>query len=201
MRNLPEIREKIRTIPNFPKAGIQFRDVSTLFKDSDGLRDTVNALVEHYKGQPIDKIVAIESRGFVLGGAIAEKLGCGLIMARKPGKLPGDVEKYEYQLEYGEDCIEIHKDAVGPGEKCLIVDDLLATGGTCEATAKVVESLGGVVMGCAFVVNLPDLKGSERLNQYDLHWLVEFGRRLKNFTYEAAQATAAFLHFTDIHIM
>lgn len=173
--HITDLKSLIRTIPDFPKAGIQFRDVTTLLSHPGGLSITIDALAEHFSGHKADKVVAIESRGFTIGGALAQKLGCGLVLARKPGKLPGDVERIEYQLEYGTDSIEIHRDAISSGERCLVIDDLLATGGTCAATCSLVEKLNGKVVGCGFIVNLPDLSGSERLKAYDLHWLVEFG--------------------------
>lgn len=169
-----QIKELIRTIPDFPKPGIQFRDISTLLVDPWGFRLAIDSFVNHYRYSPIDKVVAIESRGFVIGGAIAHHLGCGFVMARKKNKLPGKVARIEYALEYGNDVIEIHDDAIGAGERCLIVDDLLATGGTCDATCRLTEQLGGTVVGCAFIVCLPDLKGPEKIRRYDTHWLVEF---------------------------
>src|SRR5262249_24782122 len=123
---------------------------------------------------PIDKVVAIESRGFVIGGALAHHLNCGMVMARKKGKLPWKVERQEYQLEYGTDCIEIHKDAIKTGERCLIVDDLLATGGTCRATCQLVERLQGKVVGCAFIIELMSLGGRKRLEGYDVRVLVSY---------------------------
>jgi adenine phosphoribosyltransferase len=164
----------IRTIPDFPKPGIQFRDITTLFQDPGGFKRAVDEFVAHYRYSPIDRIVAIESRGFVIGGALANHLNCGMVMARKKGKLPFDVERQEYQLEYGTDCIEMHRDAIEPGHRCLIVDDLLATGGTCEATCRLVERLSGRIVGCAFIIELPELGGRKRLAQYDVHTLVSF---------------------------
>jgi len=172
--DLAQIKSLIRTIPDFPKPGIQFRDVSTLLKDSWGLSRTIEHLTSGFAGKPVDKVVAIESRGFILGAPVAQALGCGLIMARKRGKLPGAVEEITYALEYGTDCIQIHKDAIAAGEKCLVIDDLLATGGTAAATCQLVEKLGGEVIGCGFVVNLPALAGAQKLARYPLHWLVEF---------------------------
>lgn len=168
------LKQLVRTIPDFPKAGIQFRDISTLLKDSAGFRQAIDKLCAPYMGIKLDKIVAIESRGFILGGAMADKLNCGFVMARKKGKLPFKTQQQEYQLEYGKDCIEIHVDAINPGDRVLIVDDLLATGGTCEATCMLVEKLGGHIEGCSFVIDLPELKGRNRLAKYRLHWLIEF---------------------------
>lgn len=171
---MDELKALIRTIPDFPKPGIQFRDITTLLQDPWGFKRAIDEFVTHYKYSPIDKVVAIESRGFVIGGALAHHLNCGLVVARKKGKLPYLVERQEYSLEYGTDCIEMHRDAIKSGERCLVVDDLLATGGTSLATCQVVERLGGRVVGCAFVIELSDLGGRSRLAQYDLHCLVSF---------------------------
>lgn len=171
---MDQIKNLIRTIPDFPKPGIQFRDITTLVLDPWGFKRVVDEFVSHYRYSPIDKIVAIESRGFVIGGAMAYRLSCGFVMARKRGKLPGKTARMEYKLEYGTDVIEIHDDAIKPGERCLVVDDLLATGGTCDATCRLVEQLGGLVVGCAFIVSLPDLKGAEKISRYDVFWLTEF---------------------------
>jgi adenine phosphoribosyltransferase len=168
------LKQLIRTIPDFPKPGIQFRDITTLLEDAWGFKRVIDSFVEHYRYTPIDKVIAIEARGFVIGGAIAHHLNCGLVVARKAGKLPHEVEKQEYALEYGTDCIEIHKTAIASGERCLVVDDLLATGGTCLATVKLVERLGGNIIGCAFIVELPDLGGAQKLADYDVLTLVDF---------------------------
>lgn len=172
--SMSQIKSLIRTIPDFPKPGIEFRDITTLLQDPWGFKRAIDEFVAHYRYSPIDKVVAIESRGFVIGGAIAHHLGCGFVMARKKGKLPGPVERIEYQLEYGTDSIEMHNDAIRAGERCLVVDDLLATGGTCDATCRLVERLGGRVVGCTFIVALPELKGREKIARYDVYWLVEF---------------------------
>lgn len=169
-----QIRNLIRTIPDFPKPGIMFRDVSTLFNDGWGLDLTVRALAELFHGTAIDKVVGIEARGFAIGAPLAIQLKTGFVMARKRGKLPGPVEECHYDLEYGTDCIQIHRDAIGRGQRCLIVDDLLATGGTAGATATLVEKLGGVVAGIGFIVNLPELGGVEKLARYQVKWLVDF---------------------------
>lgn len=169
-----QLKSLIRTIPDYPKPGIQFRDITTLFQDPWGFKRAVDEFVAHYRYSPVDRVVAIESRGFVLGGALAHHLNCGMVMARKKGKLPYLVERQEYQLEYGTDCIEIHRDAISAGDRCLVVDDLLATGGTCEAACRLVERLGGRVVGCAFVIELPALGGRGRLKQHDVHTLLRF---------------------------
>ena len=170
------IKSKIRTVPNFPKEGIMFRDVSTLLKDPIGMQLVIDDLVKRYRDKKIDKIVGIEARGFVLGGALSYVLGVGLVLARKPGKLPAECESQEYQLEYGTDKIEIHKDGINEGENVLIVDDLLATGGTAMAAIKLVEKMGGKVMEVAFVVDLPDVGGRKKLQEagYNIYWLTEF---------------------------
>lgn len=171
---MDQLKSLIRTIPDFPKPGIQFRDITTLLQNPWGFKRTVDELVNHYKYSPVDKVVAIESRGFVIGGALAHHLNCGLAIARKQGKLPWQVEREEYALEYGSACMEMHKDAVHQGERCLIVDDLLATGGTCKATIQLVERLGGQIVGCAFIIELPSLAGRQRLAGYDVHTLIAF---------------------------
>jgi adenine phosphoribosyltransferase len=170
----PSLKDLIRTIPDFPKPGIQFRDITTLLQNPWGFKHAIDEFITHYRYSPVDKIVAIESRGFVAGGAMAYHLNCGLVVARKKGKLPYTVERQEYALEYGTDCIEIHKDAIEPGDRCLIADDLLATGGTCQATCQLVERLGGTIVGCSFIIELPELGGRARLEGYDVHSLVSF---------------------------
>ena len=157
------VRDYIRTIVDFPHDGILFRDVSTLFADPRGFRMAVDQLLHPYVGVAIDKVVGLEARGFILGGAVAHQLGVGFVPIRKKGKLPGTAIAQEYKLEYGEAIVEIHDDALMPGEKVLLVDDLLATGGTAQAGINLVERLGAQVVGCAFVVDLPDLGGAARL--------------------------------------
>jgi adenine phosphoribosyltransferase len=172
---MEDLRNLIRTIPDFPKPGILFRDITTLLQNPWGFRQVVDEFIRHYRYKPVDVIVGIESRGFIIAGALAYELRCGIVLARKKGKLPYHVERQEYSLEYGTDCIEIHKDAITPGERVLIVDDLLATGGTCMATCQLVERLGGLVQGCGFVIDLPDLGGRRRLSEkFDVHTLVHF---------------------------
>jgi adenine phosphoribosyltransferase len=157
------IKSLIRTIPNYPKAGIMFRDVTTLLGDSLGLRKTVDELVQPFAGNRIDKVAGIEARGFIIGGAVAHQLSVGFIPVRKKGKLPWETIGQDYELEYGTDRVEIHTDAIVKGEKVLLVDDLIATGGTAEATLKLIEQAGGEVVGCSFVIDLPDLGGRARL--------------------------------------
>jgi 5'-methylthioadenosine phosphorylase len=169
-----EIKNKIRTIPDFPKKGIMFRDVTTLFKDKQGMKDLIQIFYERYKNQKIDAVVGIEARGFILGGSLAEKLNCGFIPARKKGKLPGQTISQEYELEYGKDCIEIHKDAIHKGDKILVIDDLIATGGTAKATCELIEKMKAQVIECAFIVDLPDLKGKQKLSPRKVFAVVEF---------------------------
>ncbi len=170
------VKDYIRTIADFPHEGIMFRDVTTLFGDPRGFRIAIDQLLHPYAGVRFDKVVGLEARGFILGGAIAHQLSVGFVPIRKKGKLPGAVISQSYQLEYGEAVVELHDDAIQPGEKVLIVDDLLATGGTAEAGIKLVERLGGEIIGCAFVVDLPDLGGRKRLEDLgmDVHALCAF---------------------------
>ena len=172
-----EIKDYIRTIVDFPHEGIMFRDVTTLFVDLRGFRMAIDQLLLPYAGVRFDKVVGLEARGFILGGAVAHQLSAGFVPVRKKGKLPGAVISEEYQLEYGEAVVEVHDDAIEAGEKILIVDDLLATGGTAEAGIKLVERLGGEIIGCAFIVDLPDLGGRKRVEALgmDVHTLVEYG--------------------------
>lgn len=157
------IKSLIRTIPHYPKPGIQFRDITTLLKDPQGLQLTIDELATRYQGTEIHKVAGIESRGFIVGTPLAYRLGLGFIPLRKQGKLPAATVGQEYQLEYGSDRLEVHVDAISPGERILLVDDLLATGGTGEAAVSLIQSLGGTVAACAFLVELPDLGGRQRL--------------------------------------
>lgn len=165
MQKSRDVKDYIRTIVDFPHEGIMFRDVTTLFADPRGFRMAIDQLVQPYAGQRIDKVVGLEARGFILGGAVAHQLSVGFVPVRKKGKLPGPVISEEYTLEYGEAVVELHDDAIEPGETILIVDDLLATGGTCEAGVKLIERLGGEILSCAFVVDLPELGGRARLEK------------------------------------
>ena len=157
------VKDYIRTIPDFPHKGIMFRDVTTLFADPRGFRICVDQLLAPYAGLPINKVAGLEARGFILGGAVAHQLSTGFVPIRKQGKLPGAVISQAYTLEYGEAVVEVHQDAMLAGEKVLLVDDLLATGGTAEAGIKLIERLGAEVIGCAFVIDLPELGGRRKL--------------------------------------
>ena len=175
-RSNKTVRDYIRTIPDFPHEGIMFRDVTTLFADPRGFRIAIDQLLHPYAGTDIDRIVGLEARGFILGGAIAHQLSVGFVPIRKKGKLPGKTLSQDYTLEYGEATMEIHDDAIQPGEKVLVVDDLLATGGTAETGIKLLEKLGAEIVGCAFVIDLPDLGGRAKLEAMgvDIHALCAF---------------------------
>lgn len=170
------VQDYIRTIPDFPHEGIMFRDVTTLFAHPRGFRIAVDQLLAPYAGQRIDLVVGLEARGFILGGAVAHQLSAGFVPVRKKGKLPGKTLFEDYTLEYGTATVEIHDDAIQAGQSVLIVDDLLATGGTAEAGIKLVERLGGKIVGCAFVIDLPDLGGRKRLEDLgmDVHALCAY---------------------------
>ena len=158
-----DLKKHIRHVPDFPKAGILFYDITTLLKDADGFKATIDLLSTPYLGQDIDVVVGIESRGFILGGAVAERIGAGFIPIRKPGKLPSKALKETYDLEYGKDALEIHHDAIEKGERVLILDDVLATGGTAAAATQLVKKLGGELHGLAFLIELIGLNGRARL--------------------------------------
>ena len=162
------IKSRIRTIENYPIKGVMFRDITTLLKDPEGLRDSINKLVDRYKDLNIDKIVAIESRGFIIGAPLAYLLNVGLVLIRKPGKLPAETIDQDYKLEYGTDRIEVHVDAIEKGEKVLIVDDLIATGGTAEAAVRLVQKMKGDIVECCFIIDLPDIGGRDRLENMGL---------------------------------
>lgn len=168
------LKHYIRNIPDFPKKGILFRDITTLLKEPNVFTEVIDQLVNHYKNMEIDKIASVEARGYIFGGALAYLLGCGFVPVRKPGKLPAKTTSLDYALEYGTNTIEMHTDAITQGEKVLVFDDLLATGGTVQATCKLVESLGGTVVGCAFLISLTELKGIEKIQKYDVFSLIEY---------------------------
>lgn len=166
------LEERIRSIPDFPKKGILFRDITTLLKSPEGFSEAINQIALLYENRRIELIVSIEARGFILGAALAYKLGVGFVPVRKSGKLPAETIGVRYELEYGFDTLQIHKDAILPGQKVLIVDDLLATGGTMVATKQLVEELKGEIIGFAFLIELTDLKGREKLKGYEVKALL-----------------------------
>jgi len=168
------LKECIRDVPDFPKEGIIFKDITTLISNGDAFKYAVDKMIEPFKEENIDRIIGIESRGFLFGGAMAYILGTGVNIARKPGKLPWKTIREEYSLEYGTNALEIHMDAVKDGEKILIVDDLLATGGTALAVAKLVERLGGSVVGISFLIELTFLNGRKKLEGYKVHSVIEY---------------------------
>ncbi len=170
------LKKLIREVPDFPKAGILFYDITTLLKDKTGLRGIIDGLKEHCAGLDVDVVLGIEARGFIFAPALAYALGAGFVPVRKPKKLPADRHSVTYDLEYGSDTLEIHRDAVPEGCRVLIVDDLLATGGTAQATARLVEDLGGKVAGMAFVVELTFLGGRDRLNGFDVFSLLQYDK-------------------------
>ena len=169
-----QLKKHIRSIKDFPKKGIMFRDITTLLKEPEAFNKALDELLSFTDGVKIDKIVGIESRGFIFGSLLAQKLDVGFILARKPGKLPAETESATYQLEYGEDKIEMHKDAINPGDKVLLHDDLLATGGTAEAVTKLIEKLGGEVVQISFLVELSFLNGKDKLAGYDIKSLIVY---------------------------
>jgi adenine phosphoribosyltransferase len=169
-----DLKALIREVPDFPKPGINFYDITTLLKDSAGLRRTLDALKERYKGASIDTVVGIEARGFFFAPAVAYSLGAGFVPVRKPGKLPYKTQQVEYALEYGTDKLEIHEDAISPGQRVLIVDDVLATGGTAKAVAELVGNLGGKLAGLSFVIELDFLNGRQKLQGHDIFSLLHY---------------------------
>jgi adenine phosphoribosyltransferase len=169
-----DLEKIIRDVPDFPKQGIVFKDITPLLQDGDAFRQALNQMMKKYLDERIDKVVAVEARGFVFGGIMAYKLGCGFVPARKPGKLPYRTVGEEYTLEYGSNALEIHEDSIRPGEKVLIVDDLLATGGTALAAAKLAEKLGGEVVGIEFLIELSFLHGREKLSRYKVNSLITY---------------------------
>lgn len=168
------LKQYIRDIPDFPIEGIMFRDITTLLANPDGFHDTIDGLLEPYRDQRIDKVVVIESRGFIFGTPMAYELGAGVVPVRKPGKLPAETLTEEYALEYGTNTLEIHADAIHKGERVIIVDDLLATGGTVEASIKLVENLGGNILGISVLAELVGLNGRDRIQGYEIHSLVQY---------------------------
>ncbi len=169
-----DFRKHIRSIPGFPKEGIVFKDITPLLADGPALKAACKAIADHYRDKKPQLVVGAEARGFIFGAGVALELGVGFVPVRKPGKLPAKTIQYSYELEYGSDTLTMHWDAVTPGQKVLLVDDLLATGGTMEACAHMVEELGGEVVGCGFVIDLTFLPGRKKLSAYDVFTLVEY---------------------------
>ena len=174
--NSDQLKKLIREVPDFPKKGILFYDITTLLKDKTGFAQLIDLFSEHYIGKQIDLILGMEARGFIFGPALAYRLNAGFVPVRKPGKLPAATVKVEYELEYGSNALEVHTDAVQKGQRVLIVDDLLATGGTAEATARLVKSLGGEIAGLAFVVELDFLNGRDKLKDFDVFSLLHYDK-------------------------
>ena len=172
--SVDSIADRIRDVPDFPKKGILFKDITPVLSDIDTLRASIKEMAAPFMNLEIDVVVGIESRGFIFGAPIADMLNCSFVPVRKPGKLPWKTESVSYELEYGTDALEIHKDAITEGQSVLIVDDLLATGGTAEATCKLVSKLGGDIKGLSVLIELEDLNGRKRLNQYNVHSLVQY---------------------------
>ena len=168
------LRSRIRDIPDFPKEGILFRDITPLLADVEAFRSTIQAMIEELDGEPVHAVIGIESRGFMFGAALADKLGVGFVPVRKPGKLPAATYRAEYELEYGSDAIEIHKDALRPGERVVIVDDLIATGGTASAAALLVEQCGAEVAAFVFVINLVALEGAKKLEPHRVISILDY---------------------------
>ena len=171
---MQDLKQKIRNVQDFPKPGIGFKDITTLIKDATAFNQSIDALANQYNPDDIDVIVGIEARGFIFGAALAYKWGKGFVPVRKPGKLPAEKIREEYQLEYGTDAVEIHNDAITPGQRVLIIDDLLATGGTVAAAANLVERLSGTIIGISFLIELSFLNGREKLTRYNVHSLITF---------------------------
>ena len=169
-----DLKEKIRNIPDFPKPGILFRDITTLLKDAEGFTCVIDTFASRYQSMPVDIVAGIESRGFIIGGAIAHQLKKGFVPIRKPGKLPAEKLSVEYSLEYGTDRIEMHKDAIQKGARVLLVDDLLATGGTMKAACELVEKAGGKVAECAFIIHLAGLQGEKLIDKYGMFAMISY---------------------------
>ena len=173
---MQDLKQRIRSIPDFPKRGIMFRDITTLLKDGRALRQAVDGLAVPFAGEGVELVVGMEARGFILGGAVAARLGAGFVPVRKKGKLPAETVEETYELEYGTDTLAMHSDAVRPGQKVLMLDDLLATGGTMAASCRLVEKLGGKIVGCAFLIELSFLKGRDKLRPYRILSLIDYDR-------------------------
>ena len=173
---MDDLKQRIRSIPDFPKKGIVFRDITTLLKEGRALHQAVDALAALFADAGVELVVGMEARGFILGGAVACKLGAGFVPVRKKGKLPAQTVEETYELEYGTDTLAMHRDAIRPGQKVLMLDDLLATGGTMAASCRMVEKLGGKIVGCAFLIELSFLKGRDKLRPYRVLSLIDYDR-------------------------
>jgi adenine phosphoribosyltransferase len=169
-----DLASMIRDVPDFPKEGIIFKDITTLIKEPQAFKEAVDLLADHYVSQQIDLVVAVEARGYIFGAPVAYKLGAGFVPVRKVGKLPAETVREEYELEYGTDAVEMHRDAIQPGQKVLVIDDLIATGGSAAATARLVERLGGQVVGIAFLIELTFLAGVDKLKGYDVFTVIRY---------------------------
>ena len=174
--NHSDLKQLIREVPNWPKPGILFYDITTLLKDPQGFRTLIDSLYDHYHGRPVDVVAGIEARGFIFGPALAYRLGAGFVPIRKPNKLPAEKVKETYALEYGTDAVEMHMDAIQPGQRVLVCDDLLATGGTAGAAARLVQKLGGEVVGCGFAIELTFLNGRRKLDGLDVFSLLQYDK-------------------------
>ena len=173
-RDAAWLKEHIRDIPDFPKPGVVFKDITPLLADVDAYRFTVDAVADRYAGETIDKVLGVEARGFIIAAPVAYRFGAGFVPVRKAGKLPWQIEKEEYELEYGTDLLEVHRDAIHPGERVVVIDDVIATGGTAAASARLVEKLGGTVVGLAFVIELAFLHGRSKLAGHDVFSLITY---------------------------
>jgi adenine phosphoribosyltransferase len=171
-----DLLRSVRTVPDFPKPGIMFRDITTLLKDKDAFAHAADLLVERYRDQRIDKVVCVESRGYILGAVLASRLHAGFVPVRKPGKLPAKTIREEYQLEYGVDALELHTDAIQQGERVIVHDDLLATGGTMAATCRLITRLGGIIVGVSFLIELEFLNGRDKLEGLDIYSILRYAR-------------------------
>jgi len=172
--DIKNLKEKIREIPDWPQKGVNFKDITPLLEDAESFKFAIDKLADFFRDKKVEKVVGIDARGFLLASAVAYKLGAGIAIVRKKGKLPYETIIREYELEYGSNTIEMHKDAIKPKEKTIIIDDVLATGGTAQATAHLVESLGGEIVGLGFLIDLTFLKGKEKLSKYDIYSLIEY---------------------------
>ncbi|MEY2432995.1 MAG: adenine phosphoribosyltransferase [Acidimicrobiaceae bacterium] len=169
-----ELRDCVRDIPDFPKPGIVYKDITPLLSNTDAFRSTIDLIADHFEGEQVDRVLGVEARGFIIAAPVAYRFGAAFVPVRKAGKLPWEIERVEYELEYGTDLLEIHRDAVEPGDRVVIVDDVLATGGTAAATVRLVEKLGGSVIGLAFVIELGFLEGRKKLDGYEVLSLVTY---------------------------